>query len=226
VINITPAVPKGTIFRDEAEKKSLETRNGVIQARFVFHTVTEWSEGRDVTPELLLEFQRIAVNQIYRCAGCFRDGPVTIRNSAGDVLYQPPDHEQVPRLVQEMCDYVNQNRQMHKPIHLAAYAMWRLNWIHPFFGGNGRTARAFSYLVLCIGLQFAPPANDKTIPHLIEENRQPYNAALREADRAWAEGRLDLSAMEKLLADLLATQLVFLYEAATGTQQLGPQNPN
>ncbi|MBL8221394.1 MAG: Fic family protein, partial [Bryobacterales bacterium] len=30
--------------------------------------------------------------------------------------------------------------------------MWRLNWIHPFFGGNGRTARSASYLVLCASL--------------------------------------------------------------------------
>jgi Fic family protein len=119
-----------------------------------------------------------------------------------------------------MCDYVNQNWKTKKPIHLAAYVMWRLNWIHPFFGGNGRTARAFSYLVLCIGLQFAPPANDKTIPHLIEENREPYTKALRKADRAWAEGRLDVSDMGNLLSDLLATQLVFLHEAATGISHL------
>ncbi len=119
-----------------------------------------------------------------------------------------------------MCDYVNQNWTTMTPVHLAAYAMWRLNWIHPFFGGNGRTARAFSYLVLCIGLQFAPPATQKNIPQLIEENREPYNVALREADRAWAAGRLDLSAMERLLSDLLATQLVFLHEAATGLQHL------
>lgn len=220
MIEIAPVVPKGTIYRDEREKTSLETRNGVIQARFVLHTAAQWMEGSPVVPELLLELQRIAVNQIYRCAGRFRDGPVTIKNHGGEVLYQPPDHDLVPVLAQEMCDYVNQNWTTMTPVHLAAYAMWRLNWIHPFFGGNGRTARAFSYLVLCIGLQFAPPATQKNIPQLIEENREPYNVALREADRAWAAGRLDLSAMERLLSDLLATQLVFLHEAATGLQHL------
>jgi len=114
-----------------------------------------------------------------------------------------------------MCDYINQNWTTRKPIHLAAYAMWRLNWIHPFFGGNGRTARAFSYFVLCVGLHFVPPANQKTIPQFIEENRTPYTDALRAADRAWDEGRLDLTSMEKLLGDLLALQLVSLFESAT-----------
>jgi Fic family protein len=184
------------------------------------YTATHWSDGAHVTPDILLELQRIAVNQIYRCAGHFRDAAVSIENHAGEIVFRPPDHTLVTILVQEMCDYINGNSGIKSPIHLAAYAMWRLNWIHPFFGGNGRTARAFSYLVLCIGLQFAPPANQRTIPHLIEENREPYSVALREADKAWSNGTLDLSAMERLLSDLLATQLVSLHEIATGVQHL------
>jgi Fic family protein len=212
-------VPKGTVYLTDSDKTSLETRNGVIQARFVLHSIAEWIEGSPIAPELLMELQRLAVNQIYRCAGYFRDNSVKIENSKGDVIYQPPDYTQVPLLVQEMCDYINENWVKQNPTHLAAYAMWRVNWIHPFFGGNGRSARAFSYLVLCIGLQFVPPAK-KTIPQLIEENREPYNGALRAADRAWEEGRLDVSVMEKLLSDLLAMQLVFLHEMATGIKHL------
>jgi hypothetical protein len=44
--------------------------------------------------------------------------------------------------------------------------MWSMNWIHPFFGGNGRTARALSYLVLSVKLGFVRPGT-KTIPELI-----------------------------------------------------------
>jgi Fic family protein len=186
------------------------------------YTVKQWDDASRITPALLLEFQQIAVNQIYRCAGHFRDKAVSVENEnhLGEVVFRPPDHALVPGLVQEMCDYINVNSGIKNPIHLAAYAMWRLNWIHPFFGGNGRTARSFSYLVLCIGLQLVPPANEKTIPHLIEENREPYSVALREADKAWSSGILDLSAMENLLSDLLATQLVAIHEIATGIQHL------
>jgi hypothetical protein len=60
------------------------------------------------------------------------------------------------------------------------------------------------------------------VTELIEENREPYTTALREADRAWANNTLDLTAMEKLLSELLATQLVFLHEAATGIRYLPP----
>jgi hypothetical protein len=42
----------------------------------------------------------------------------------------------------------------------------------------------------------------------------PYYAALDAADSAWAEGRIDLSLMEKLIADMLAVQLASVLEAA------------
>lgn len=36
--------------------------------------------------------------------------------------------------------------------HLGAYVLWKLNWIHPFADGNGRTARAVAYVVMSIKL--------------------------------------------------------------------------
>jgi Fic family protein len=93
--------------------------------------------------------------------------------------------------------------------------MWRMNWIHPFFGGNGRSARAISYLVLCARLGFVLPG-EKTIPEFIAEERTPYYRALRDADAAWNEGRLDVSRMESLMSSLLAKQLVQIHEKATG----------
>jgi len=190
----------------------LETRNGVIQAEFVFHTVSTWTPDRLIEPFLLLELQRLAVNQIYRCAGHFRDGAVTL-----GVDHQPPDYDLVPAFVDEMCAYISEQWHRRRAVHLAAYAMWRLNWIHPFFGGNGRTARAFSYLVLCLRLGFIPPATEKNIPELIEEDRNPYYDALHAADEAFArDGQIDLSEMESLLSSLLAAQLVAIHVLATG----------
>jgi Fic family protein len=90
----------------------------------------------------------------------------------------------------------------------------RLNWIHPFRDGNGRTSRAVSYLVLCARLGMRLPGT-KTIPERIAGNKQPYYDALDSADAAWKAGRLDVSAMELLLSDNLAAQLVEIHQAAT-----------
>jgi Fic family protein len=199
------------LYRTAEEKLQLETRNGAIQFLAVLHYAGEWKEpGSSLTPELLREFQRLAINQIYTCAGVFRDGPVRIQG----VQHQPPPHGDVPQLVDEMCGYVNGN--WDKPaIHLSAYLMWRINWIHPFFGGNGRTARATAYLIMCARLGFTLPGT-QTIPDLIVADRDPYYHALRGSDDAWENGSLDLTEMESLMSSLLAKQLVAIHEQATG----------
>jgi hypothetical protein len=47
----------------------------------------------------------------------------------------------------------------------------------------------------------------KIVPERIRENRDPYYEALKAADRAWAEGHIDVSQMADYLADLLKGQL-------------------
>lgn len=91
---------------------------------------------------------------------------------------------------------MNDKWTVKSPIHLAAYVMWRLNWIHPFTDGNGRTSRALSYLVLCIRLKMLLPGRT-TIPEQIEKDRTPYYKALEAADEAWAGDRIDLAAASR-----------------------------
>jgi Fic family protein len=123
----------------------------------------------------------------------------------------------VPEEVEHMCDYVNENWDNSSPVHLAAYALWKLNWIHPFTDGNGRTARALSYLLLCLRLGSSLPGTN-TIPEQIAKDKTPYYKALEAADRAWAEKKLDLFELEDLLSGLLANQLVTLHKKATGRE--------
>jgi Fic family protein len=125
----------------------------------------------------------------------------------------------------EMCAYLDEHWNAKSALTLAAYSMWRLNWIHPFFGGNGRSARALSYLVLCAKLGFALPGQ-KPIPELIMDDRTPYFEALREADRHFEQSRvIDVSRMEALLDSLLAKQLVAIHHSATGSAQDIPAEP-
>jgi Fic family protein len=119
----------------------------------------------------------------------------------------------VAELLEKMCDYLNDNFERKSPIHLSAYAMWRMNWIHPFNDGNGRTARVVSYLVLCVRLGTRLPGTT-TIPEQIALNRDPYYEALEAADKSATDSTVDLSLMEKLMESLLATQLVSVFRAA------------
>ena len=89
---------------------------------------------------------------------------------------------------------------------MPAYALWRLNWIHPFIEGNGRTARAACYLLMCVRQGTLLPGTT-IVPERIRENRQPYYDALQAADRHWADGEFNVNELASYLAGLLADQL-------------------
>jgi Fic family protein len=123
-----------------------------------------------------------------------------------------------------MCQYVNET-QGKSPVHFSAYLMWRHNWIHPFFGGNGRTSRAVTYLVLCAKLGFLLPGR-RTITDQIVEDRNPYFNALHAADDAWACGAVDVSQMEEMLSNMLAAQLYHFHQQAVAAPRMDqPQQP-
>jgi Fic family protein len=199
---------------DPDEKAALEARNGLLQFDEVLSLIDQAKEEGKFTlrPSVIQRLHRIAIQDIYTCAGNYRLAPVSIEGTS----HHPPPPADVAEAVEQMCDYVNNNGEK-SPLHLSAYLMWRINWIHPFAGGNGRTSRAVSYLILGTRLGYRIPGT-LTIPDQIVANRQPYYKALDCADAAWAGGALDVSVMEGLLSDMLAAQLLSILQAATGAE--------
>ena len=126
----------------------------------------------------------------------------------------------MPEKIEDLCDYINTNWKTRTPIHLASYVLWRLNWIHPFTDGNGRTSRATSYAVLCIRLGYALRGT-QTIPEQISRDKAPYYRALEASDRADSQGRIDLTELEAYLGALLAKQLLGVHEQATKAAEGG-----
>ncbi|HWK12976.1 MAG TPA: Fic family protein [Rhizobiaceae bacterium] len=201
------------LLSDPQEKAEAEARNGLRQYDYgvqVIHQALERSAFK-LRPSLVLTLQREALAGISAYAGNFRPAGVEIVGSK----HKPVDAHLVPELVEDLCEYINDKWDEQTAIHLASYVMWRLNWIHPFADGNGRTSRILSYVVLSIRAQSVFPGTP-TIPEQIVDNRNPYFDALDAADAAWNEGLLDLSKMEELLSGMLARQLTNAYEKAGG----------
>ena len=203
------------IYRSLDEKKDLEAKNGALQFLQVVSEIEDWKSGTSqISPKLLLSLQHRAIVNIYSCAGNFRTGPVYIKD--GDlIVHEPPPWQEVQGLVDEMCKYVNDGWDYLSAVHIAAYLLWRLNWIHPFFGGNGRTARSISYLALCAKLGFRMPGK-VTIPDHIVKRRNEYIGALRIADKAWESRKIDVLPMEQLMESVMAAQMIEVIQQATG----------
>jgi Fic family protein len=191
----------GPLVTNKADVAAIEAKNALLQFDELRRLIGERGSDLRLTPDDICNLQRITVQGIFACAGSFRTGPINISHTP----HQPPEHPEVPLLVQEMCDYANSVST--QPIHCSAYLMWRLNWIHPFADGNGRTSRAISYLALCCGYAMEFPGR-VTVPDLISVKKQPYYDALDAADAACKDGRLDVREMESLIEELLRQQIM------------------
>ena len=210
------------LVTDPDEIARIEAENGLRQTKFIVDTIEQnlqTSSTFSLRPSLISELNRLAIQGLSELPGSFRPAGIKITNSG----HVPPPPEDVHRLIEEMCEYVNDNWN-RDAWHLAAYLMWRLNWIHPFEDGNGRTSRAISYIVLCLRIGHTLPGS-KTIPEVISEKKQPYYDAIDKADAAAKRGKIDVTAMEAVLKDALAVQLADFADTVTGGHLSGNARP-
>lgn len=204
------------LVSDEEARAKLEAENAVRQFDVVLDLIDEVErDGRSFRLKVstIQSLHRFALEGLSRYAGNWRPGSVRI----GMSKHVPPDAHLVAGLMEEMCDRINDRWNDTTAVTLCAYAMWRLNWIHPFDDGNGRTSRAVSYLILCAKMKTRLPGR-LTIPEIISTNKGPYYGALEQIDESDIAGRVDLSPLEELLSNCLAKQLSEAWEAATSNQ--------
>ena len=203
------------LLTDQDEIARREAENGLRQFALALEMIRNHVKDRERPFKLragyIIQLHKLALEGIHRLAGTYRNTPVTI----GGSRHQPPDSAFVADEVQDLCSYINDNWESKTAAHLAAYVLWKMNWIHPFADGNGRTARAISYVVLSIKLDSLLPGTP-TIPDQIAADKSPYYKALELADDAWASGRVDVSILDELLVEMLAKQLLDATKEAAG----------
>ncbi len=201
------------VVTDEDERAIREAENGLRQTDRVLDYIDDVERGGKpfrLRTSMIFDLHRIAMEGLEVFAGAFRPGAVAI----GDSLHTPPHSSLVAGLVEEMCDWVNEHADL-SALKLCAFVMWRINWIHPFTDGNGRTSRAVAYFVLCARLGGRLPGK-LTIPAQIAADREPYYRALEAADKGATADDVaaGLNDMEALLAHALDRQLADVRTAA------------
>lgn len=192
------------LFGDERNSiyQALEVSNGARQYSFLNSIVLACVEAKKpfLSQHIIKALNFHAITCLHVNAGEYRPCPVTVG------IHIPPDHYRVPALMDDFVNEVNRNWGAVDPVVLATYVLWRLNHIHPFINGNGRTARAACYFILCVAaggwLQ-----GETILPELIRQNHDEYTAALIAADKSLATGTLDLTALHVFVSRLLNEQL-------------------
>ncbi|MDX2135245.1 MAG: Fic family protein [Saprospiraceae bacterium] len=126
---------------------------------------------RDMTAADILEVHALVMNKLEKdFAGRYRNAGVRIAGAN----FVPPNALKVPGLVDELLEWAN-TADAGWPIAVkAAVFHHRFVWIHPFFDGNGRTARLmFNLLLMQRGY---PPAI------ILRNDRKKYYDALNKAN--------------------------------------------
>lgn len=131
-------------------------------------------------------------------AGRYRNGQVRILGAN----FIPPNYVKISGLMKELVSHANENPEKLNQVELVAKFHHKFVWIHPFFDGNGRTARLLMNLLL---MKFGyPPAI------ILKNNRKQYYRSLNLANKG------DYQAFILLIAQALERSLD-LYLESCGT---------
>lgn len=81
----------------------------------------------------------------------YRDGKNVIKDSGtGTIVYMPPESKDVTSLMRNLVFWIKENEELPYPI-VAGIVHYQFATIHPYYDGNGRTARLLTTLILYLG---------------------------------------------------------------------------
>lgn len=112
--------------------------------------VEEWAARRiPLSEELIQRLHGLVERGTRARPSRYRDGQNSIRDETGALVYLPPEARDVPGLMAGLEDWVRRAGEEDLPVPiLAGLAHYQLVTIHPYYDGNGRTARLLATFLL------------------------------------------------------------------------------
>lgn len=163
-------IQDGLTIKGKPLKDHLEAKDHYAAITYLYDLIEH--DARQTISELLIRtIHQLVVRETETAtAGVYRSGNVIITGSD----HTPPDVSTVPSHMHTLINWIRANQTRLHPIELAAFVHHKLVFIHPFFDGNGRTARVMMNLLL---LQAGYP-----LVIVLKNDRKKYYRALSAAD--------------------------------------------
>lgn len=182
-------ISEGITVKGKPLKDHLEAKDHFEAIQYLYELI-EHDKRHTVSEHLIRSLQSLVVRETESsAAGRYRDSDVRITGSK----HQPPDAFEVPKLMRDLVIWMRAETTKIHPVEFAAYAHHRLVYIHPFFDGNGRTARLLMNLTL---MQSGFP-----LGVILKNDRKKYYDALEKADSG------DLSGITRLIGQAVERSL-------------------
>lgn len=157
---------KGKPLKDHLEAKDHQEALGYL------YELVDKGKRNTISENFIRSIHNIIMKETDKeWAGRYRNSNVFISGSD----HIPPDAMDVPVEMQKLIEWISQNRKKLHTVELAALLHYKIAHIHPFFDGNGRTARLVMNLVL---MQEGYP-----LVVILKNDRKKYYRVLQQADK-------------------------------------------
>lgn len=201
-------INSGETPKDKNEQMIL---NNYTALRFVL----EHLDG-PINEAVLLEIGRILTENTLEpgTKPGYRNDMVYVVNGQQEIIYTPPKAEYVQPMMQALLQYIA-DPEVH-PVIKACVAHIAFVTIHPFFDGNGRTARALSYMILLqAGYDFL---RQFPISGVLSQERAKYYKAIRASQAP--ENGYDLTYFLEYYAGMIERGTQGIHDRVAGQRKI------
>lgn len=164
-------INEGITIKGKSLKEHLEAKDHHEALNYLYDFIEE--DKRHTISEIFIRSiqQLVTKDTDPDYAGSYRTGNVMITGSN----HIPPDATTISSEMNKLIRWVQKEKSRLHPIELAALLHHKLVFIHPFFDGNGRTARLIMNLFL---MQCGYP-----LILILKNDRKRYYDSLTKADK-------------------------------------------
>jgi Fic family protein len=164
-------INEGITVKGKPLKDHLEAKDHYAALEYLYDLIDS-DKQNTVSERLIRSLHQIIVQETEKDqAGKYRSANVYIAGAE----HNPPDAYEVPKLMEQLLVWLKNNVKNMPTIELAALFHHKLVHIHPFFDGNGRTARlAMNLILMKAGYPLAI---------ILKNDRKKYYNVLAKADK-------------------------------------------
>jgi len=164
-------ISQGITIKGKPLKDHLEAKDHYEALEYVYEIVQP-QKNITLSEHLIRILHQLVVKKSDpEIAGMYRTGSVIITGSG----HVPPDPSEIPGLMNNLIKEFNKLKNKLHPIELAALLHHKIVNIHPFFDGNGRTARLVMNVLLM--------RKGYPLSIILKNDRFRYYRLLGQADR-------------------------------------------
>ncbi|MBI5793495.1 Fic family protein [Candidatus Uhrbacteria bacterium] len=168
-------INEGLTIKGKPLKDHLEAKDHHAALQYLYDLV-EKGKNHTISERLIRNLHEIIVQETDKdWAGRYRNANVII----GGADHKPPDALVVPKQMSDLIEWLRSERKKRPIVELAALLHHKIVFIHPFFEGNGRTARLLMNVLL---MQAGYP-----LVIVLKNDRRKYYNVLRQADHGKSE---------------------------------------